>query len=66
MPEKALTEKAGQDASEGKHLWPSIGSFARENPDDFQESSKTASATGVQMGRTQSVCDGFTVAFRGC
>ena len=53
MPEKALTEKARQDATQDKHLWPAIDTLARENPRDVRQRSQPASPTGIQMGRTQ-------------
>src|ERR1035438_5552395 len=53
MSEKALTEKAKQDAPRDKHLWPSIDRFVRENPEDVRQGSKPASPTGFQMGRTE-------------
>ena len=54
MPEKALTEKAKQDAGESEHLWPSIDRFVREVPEDIRQGSQPVSPNGFQMGRAQS------------
>jgi len=54
MPEKALTEKAKQDAGESEHLWPSIDRFVREVQEDIRQGSQPVSPNGFQMGRAQS------------
>ena len=51
MAEKALTEKAKQDTSSDKHLWPCIDRLVRENPENVRQDSRPT--TGFQMGRTQ-------------
>ena len=53
MSEKALTETGRQDATQDEHLWPSIDRLVGENPEDVRQRSKLASASGVQMGRSQ-------------
>ena len=54
MAEKALSEKAKQDASRDKHLWPSIDRLVHENSEDVRQGRKPASPPGFQMGRAQS------------
>ena len=40
MAEKALTEKAKQDTSSDKHLWPCIDRLVRENPENVRQDSR--------------------------